>query len=328
MIAGSSALQAGAPAAAGLQSAALGRDLTPTLDSIVFPTFVREHQDERRVRPALAVLFRIAVGPHADYYARRFVKYERTGRSAPSWHWPAFALPTLWAFYRKLWAYGVVCALLPLIGALAFTRFDVDIGDSSLAWWAGAALCVWLVPALVSATFANTFYHRRIRNLVRRAERNTRSAETAAKRLLSFGATDIVLAALFGAGTLLFVGSLAGPRLQAAFHEHGMRAKLAQAIAAVKPLQRQVEEDWARTRSIPQRPDYGAVRAQEGYALVQAVDLNARSGRVRVDLGPGVPELQGRSILLAPAVDAWQKVRWLCIPIDIPVSYVPAACSR
>ena len=327
MIAGTAALHANASAAVG-RPAGAGRDLTPTLDSIVFPGFVREHQDERRVRPALAVLFRIAVGPNADYYARRFVKYERTGRSAPSWHWPAFALPTLWAFYRKLWVYGVGCALLPLIGALAFTRFDVDIGESSFAWWAGAALCVWLVPALVSATFANTFYHRHVRSLVRQAERNTRSAEIAAKRLLSRGATDIVLAALFGVGTLLFVGSLAGPRLQTAYHEHGMRAKIAQAISAVKPLQRQVEDAWARTRSIPQRPDYGAVRAQEGYALVQAVDLNASNGRVRLDLGSAVPELEGKSILLAPAVDAWQKLRWLCIPIDIPVSYVPTACGR
>ena len=71
--------------------------LSRTLDSIVFPWSVREQQDEPRVRPALAVLFRIAVGPNADYYAHRFVKYERTGRSAPSWHWPAFALPTLTA---------------------------------------------------------------------------------------------------------------------------------------------------------------------------------------------------------------------------------------
>jgi hypothetical protein len=322
------AFPTGDAAAAGVQLHGVAGGLAPTLDSIVFPPFVREHQDERRVRPALVVLFRIAVGPQADYYARRFVKYERTGRSAPSWHWPAFALPTLWAFYRKLWLYGVACALLPLAGAFAFINFDSGSRDSSLVWWAGVMLCVWLVPALVSATFANTFYYRRIRRLVRRAERNTRSAETAAKRLLNRGATDVVLAALFGAATLHFVGSLAGPRLQTAYHEHSMRAKIAQAIAAMKPLQRQVEEDWARTRSIPQRPDYGAVRAHEGYALVQAVDLNARNGRVRVDLGPAVPELQGRSILLAPAVDAWQKLRWLCIPIDIPVSYVPAACVR
>ncbi len=302
--------------------------LSGTLDSIVFPWSVRERQHERRVRPALAVLFRIAVGPNADYYARRFVKYERTGRSVPSWHWPAFALPTVWAFYRKLWGYGVACALLPVAGTLAFTGFDFDIGDSSLTWWACAALSVWLIPGIVCATCANTFYYHQVRRLVRRAEKNTRSAETAASRLQKRGSTDVLLALLLGVGTLLFVGSLIGPRLQIAHHAHGMRVKLEQVMAAVKPLQRQVEYDWAVTRSIPQRPDYGAVRSHEASALVDGLDLNPRNGRVRVDLGNAVPELEGRSFLLAPAVDAWQKLRWLCIPIDIPTSYVPPACGR
>ena len=302
--------------------------LSGTLDSIVFPWSVRERRDERRVRPALAVLFRIAVGPNADYYARRFVKYERTGRSAPSWHWPAFALPTIWAFYRKLWGFGVACALLPVAGTLAFTGFDFSIGDSSLAWWACAALGVWLIPGIVSATCANAFYYHRVRRLVRRAEENNRSAETAASRLLKRRSTDILLALLLGVGTLLFVGSLIGPHLQIAHHAHGMRVKLEQVMAAVKPLQRQVEYDWAVTRSIPQRPDYGAVRSHEASALVDGLDLNPRNGRVRVDLGNAVPELEGRSFLLAPAVDAWQKLRWLCIPIDIPTSYVPPACGR
>ena len=302
--------------------------LSGTLDSIVFPSFVREHQDERRVRPALAVLFRIAVGPNADYYARRFVKYERTGRSAPSWHWPAFALPTVWAFYRKLWSYGIACALLSVIGALAFTSLDFDVGDSSLAWWAGAAISIWLIPNIVAATCANTFYYRHIRRLVRQAERNAGSADTAASRLLKRGPTDMMLALLLGSGTLLFVSSLIGARLQIAHHAHGIQVKIEQVMAAVKPLQRQVEEDWARARSIPQRPDYRAVRAHQAYALVDGVDLNSANGRVRVDLGNAVPELEGRSILLAPAVDAWQKLRWLCVPIDIPAAYVPSTCGR
>ena len=303
-------------------------DPLPILDSIVFPPFVREHQDERRVRPALAVLFRVAVGPRADYYVRRFVKYERTGKTAPSWHWPAFAFPTLWAFYRRLWVYGAACALLPLVGAAGFTAIGAWLGDSSLVWWIGASLCVWLLPAIGASAFANTFYYRHVRALVRQAERSSRAPEMAARRLINRASTDPVSGALLGIAALLFVASLAGARLQAAYHEHGVRGQVAQAIAAMKPLQRQVEEDWTRARSLPQRPDYGAVRAERGSALVQAVELSLRSGRVRFDLGPAVPELQGRSILLAPAVDAWQNLRWLCIPIDIPVSYVPAVCGR
>jgi len=310
------------------QSSATPADLVPTLDSIVFPPFVREQQDERRVRPALAVLFRIAVGPHADYYVKRFVKYERTGRTGPSWNWPAFGFPVLWAFYRKLWLFGVVCAVLPLVGAAGFTAIAAWLAASTLAWCAGAALAVWLLAAVVSGAFANTFYYRHIRNLVRQAERSTRSPEAAARYLIDRPATDTLPGILFGMAALLLVASLAGARLQSAYHEHGIRSKVAEAIAAMKPLQRQVEDDWASTRSLPQRPDYSAVQAEKGSALVQAFELSVRSGRVRFDLGPAVPELQGRSILLAPAPDGWQKLRWLCIPIDIPVVYLPAMCGR
>jgi hypothetical protein len=302
-------------------------DLIPTLESIAFPPFVRAHQDERRVRPALAVLFRVAIGPHPDYYVRRFVKYERTGKNGPSWHWPAFFFSPLWAFYRKLWAYGVACALLPLIGVAAFAAVGTWLGESSVVWWSCAVFCVWCVPAVISGAFANAFYYRRIRALVRRAERSTRSPEAAARRLLDRAATDPLAGALFGVAALLLVGSLAGARLQLAYHEHGVRTKVAAAIATMKPLLRQVEDNWARARALPQRPDYAAVRAQHAYPLVQAFELSIHSGRVRFDLGPGVPELQGRSILLAPAVDAWQKLRWLCIPVDIPVVYLPAACG-
>ena len=323
MMLATSALQTGGATTAGL---APGGGFSRALDSIVFPAYVRAQHDERRVRPALAVLFRIAVGPKADYYARRFVDYERRGRSTLSWNWPAFMLPTLWAFYRKLWAYGVACALLPLFGALLYTHFDVGIGDSGAAWWAGAALFTWLLPAAVCASFANPFYYHRVRILVRRAETNTRSAESAATRLMKRRPTDMLLAVLLGAGIVLCIGSVIGSRLQNAYHAHSMRATLEQVIAAVRPLQRQVEDSWARAHAIPRWPDYDAVRAHPSYALLEGVNLNARNGRVRIDLGSAIPELQGRSILLAPAVDAWQKLHWLCVPIDIPVAYVPATC--
>jgi hypothetical protein len=317
------ALEIGATTAAGAPPAG---GFSRAVDSIVFPAYVRAQENEPRVRPALAVLFRIAVGPNADYYAHRFVGYERRGRSSLSWNWPAFILPTLWAFYRKLWAYGIACALLPLGGALAYAHFNLGGGESAAVWWAGAALFTWLLPAAVCASFANTFYYRRVRHLVRCAEANTRSAETAAKRLMKNGPTDILLAVLLGAGLLLCIGSVIGPRLQSAYHAHDMRARLEQVIAAVMPLQRQVEDYWARVHAIPRLPDYDAVRTQRAYALVDRVNLNARNGRVRIDLGGSMPELQGRSILLAPAVDAWQKLHWLCVPIDIPVAYVPATC--
>jgi hypothetical protein len=178
-----------------------------------------------------------------------------------------------------------------------------------------------LIPGIVS-TCANTFYYHRVKRL-RQAEKNT-VCRNGGCRPLKRGSTDTVLALLLGVGTRFVEASWSAPQLPS----RARRVKLEQVMAAVKPLQRQVEDDWASTRSIPQRPDYRAVRMHQAYALVEGVDLNPRNGRVRVDLGDAVPELEGRSILLAPAVDAWQKLRWLCVPIDIPTAYVPAACGR
>jgi hypothetical protein len=50
------------------------------------------------------------------------------------------------------------------------------------------------------------------------------------------------------------------------------------------------------------------------------------NGRVRVALGPLIPELTGRSILLAPARDRDERIRWICVPVDIPTRYLPHEC--
>jgi len=39
-----------------------------------------------------------------------------------------------------------------------------------------------------------------------------------------------------------------------------------------------------------------------------------------------VPDLWGKTLLLAPALDVFQRVRWFCIPIDIPEKYLPKEC--
>ena len=57
-------------------------------------------------------------------------------------------------------------------------------------------------------------------------------------------------------------------------------------------------------------------------------EVSPLSGRVRLVLAPTLPELAGKAILLAPALDDTERVRWFCIPIDIPSKYLPAECRR
>ena len=48
--------------------------------------------------------------------------------------------------------------------------------------------------------------------------------------------------------------------------------------------------------------------------------------QVRIALGPTVPELSGKTILLSPSRGADDHVQWLCVPVDIPARYLPKEC--
>jgi hypothetical protein len=60
--------------------------------------------------------------------------------------------------------------------------------------------------------------------------------------------------------------------------------------------------------------------------MLDELSLNPATGRLRLSLGPAVPQLWGKTLLLAPALDVFQRVRWYCIPIDIPAKYLPKEC--
>jgi hypothetical protein len=34
----------------------------------------------------------------------------------------------------------------------------------------------------------------------------------------------------------------------------------------------------------------------------------------------------GKSLLLAPAVDAARRIHWYCIPVDVPARLLPSEC--
>jgi hypothetical protein len=117
------------------------------------------------------------------------------------------------------------------------------------------------------------------------------------------------------------------PSLQSAYTDHVVRSRVAEGLAAIQPLQRQIEE-WFVARSPSDVPKFEAAETRPGAEYLEAVNVSLASGRVRLALGPLIPELSGRSILLAPAMDRRQQVRWICIPVDIPARYLPQACRQ
>ena len=69
-----------------------------------------------------------------------------------------------------------------------------------------------------------------------------------------------------------------------------------------------------------------SVQASTGAALIDEVDVHPRSGRIKLALGPDVPALDGKTILIAPTRDANDRWQWMCIPVDIPRRWLPREC--
>ncbi len=296
------------------------------LDTIHLPGVSPEEARQTCVRPALAVLYRVAVGPAADYYAPRFLRYEQAGRGKPGWHWPSFLLPSVWAFYRKLWVAGIAFALLPLAGAFAFVMLAQRIDNASVPWMLAAAVAIWLLPGVIPALLANSLLYRRVRRIVRSAEASTGSPSQVASLLAKHRPTSLASALLLGGGTLLVTANLAAPSVRGAWIEHEVRTQVAAVLASVRPLQQQIEDGWNQFRAVPGRLDGEALRVQAAAALLAEVSFRPANGRLRLGLGASIPSLAGRSILLAPSVDLLQRVRWTCIPIDIPLEFLPKEC--
>jgi hypothetical protein len=301
---------------------------TGFLDTIHLQPCSGEQDDERIVRPSLAILFRMAVGPGADYYAPRFLEFERIGHSLPSWNWASLWAPSVWAFYRKLWVAGVAYALWPLLAVAAFRVIEPYLGDSGVAWLACAALLIWLVPGVVASLIADTLLYRSARRLVREAEAKTLWPEDAARMLATRAPIAPASAVALGGAAILFAFYVAAPSLQTAYADRLVRVRVAEVLAAIQPLQRQVEEWWGLSKSAPVLPDNEVVGSQRGAKFLENVDISPANGRVRLALGPLIPELSGRSILLAPALDRRQQLRWICVPVDIPARYLPRECRQ
>ena len=248
------------------------------------------------------------------------------GHGAPGWHWPALLLQSVWAFYRKLWLPGIFYALLPAAGALAFLSFAQTLDDWSVPWLLCAAVTMWLIPGVIAAILSTPLLYGRIRRLVQRAERVAGDPAHAASLLASHRSTSLIAALIFGVGALIVALSPIAPRVFTAYAEHVVRVQIEASLAALSPLKLEVEEQWSYFARMPRPLADAADVARRWTQFFDDVTVNPITGRLRVGLGPSIPELWGKTILVAPATDWLQRIHWTCIPVDIPRHYLPKEC--
>lgn len=314
---------------AGRSTSAVPRDANPASasESIHSPGPPDDPRD-KVIRPALFVLFRIAIGPSADYYGPRFVAFERAGHGLAGWHWPALFAPAVWAFYRKLWIAGFVFALLPLAGAYAMAVIAPWLDDFTWMWLACAMLLTLVLPSVSGAALANALLYRRVRLRIRTAEAQARSPSQAASRVGGIAPVSPYGALVLGTLALALLVGGVGPVLIDAYNDHAVRVKVGKALVGVTPIKEQIEASWAAFRRWPRPASAMEIPARAGAVLFDEVVVDPSTGRVKLDVGPSIPELGGKAILLVPAVDDAERVRWFCVPVGIPDRYLPQVCRK
>jgi hypothetical protein len=100
--------------------------------------------DQRRVRADLATFF----GPRADVFLDTYEKMRSatgTRRTLPkTWSWPVFLGSFTWFFYRKMYAYGALIIILPLVlGYLigsAGSALPILFAMCAKGWYVNSAL--------------------------------------------------------------------------------------------------------------------------------------------------------------------------------------------
>jgi len=291
-------------------------------------TFPGDHPVHRDcvVRPALAVLYRIAIGPSADRYVRRFLAFERKGGGRPGWHWPSLLFPGVWAFYRKLWLLGIVYALLPVAGALAFSAFEPLFEQADLVWIVCAIAAVWVLPGIFPALLADSLLYGHVRYVVSQAERGARSATDAVQNLAKRSPTSAFAAGLLGGGGIVAMIAVVVPSLYDAYVDLEIRSRVEQAINSVRGLEDEIEIGWFTTRLLPRQTEHPSLLAHQGATIIDDVHVHPKTGRIKLALGADVPALEGKTILIAPTRDADDRWKWMCIPVDIPKRWLPKDC--
>ncbi|HKW53045.1 MAG TPA: DUF2628 domain-containing protein [Stellaceae bacterium] len=102
-----------------------------------------EQSDQGQVRADLTAFF----GPQGGEYLRVYDKMRRDSKIwVWSWSWPGFFAPIAWMFYRRLYLYGAICVLIPVVATLVFGAADGGIGFAIVAalsvkaWYVSAGL--------------------------------------------------------------------------------------------------------------------------------------------------------------------------------------------
>ena len=253
---------------------------------------------------------RAAVGPHADYYLGQFEKFERAGRWAPTWNWPAFFCSTAWFSYRRMPGYSALNFFLPIV-------FMFLAGLASARDAFGLVFAGYLATAYVLIPmYANALLHARLRARVSEA---AAAEEARKKRLLRpTSASQAMLAALLGYGLPTLLALVAVPM----YADYTPRAKISEGISLAGAMKGDINDFYAQNKRLPAAQEAQAFTVPQGK-YTRSVVYDAQKKMITVTMKD--PSFEDRRLALY-AEEKGGNVVWTCRTIDIEQKYLPGTC--
>jgi serine/threonine protein kinase len=273
--------------------------------------------------PSLDRDYRAIIGARAtDFYLQRFARCDaNAGGATAGWNWPCFFFQELWFLYRRMWLTALGLLLATFVLAFVFGMLAGASGLSGETIEGMANLMVAIPVRILITMYANWFYHRRARMLIRKADaRFPRDPVARAGFLQARGGTSSIVLWLL----LLVIGGILAAIAIPSYMDYMAKARTSELLLATAPYRAAVTEHAIAEQYWP-----------ESLAEIgQPSSTQAAGSRVDVTLGSegelvfsvAEGELAGRSLVVHPVVDDEGTINWHCGSPDIDQATLPSQC--
>lgn len=111
-----------------------------------------------------------------------------------------------------------------------------------------------------------------------------------------------------------------------AYQDYTIRAKTTEAVVEANQAAAAVGEYLTKNGSIPRDIHTAGYELHSKY--VQSININHRTGELRVVMAGPPSNIDGKAFLLTPSQAADGTLSWSCSPDDLPAKYLPMGCRN
>ncbi len=259
-------------------------------------------------------LYKAVIGPrNQDYYLRRFLQFDASGKAGITWNLPAALLTFFWCIYRRMWlvAFGYILTAnvrAVIIGAI--------VGEA-------ASLLLLVAQTALPGMYANAIYHRHCKRKIDAAQAASGDLQQQISALEAAGGTGkgaaIALVAVIGVAVVGVLAAVAIP----AYQSYAAKARLIEAVRLGQQAVASVEAYRQRGGPLP------VTLAEAGFsvalpAVVYGVEMDGQAVVVTLRQGDAFPD-GGRLIWqISSAPDGASG--WKCHAQRVAPSMLPPDC--